>query len=426
MQGGVAQGIGQALLENAVYDADGQLLSGSFMDYTMPRADDLPNIKVGTEITLCTHNPLGVKGCGEVGAIGSPPAVINALVDALKDYGVRHIDMPATRAEDSGRSSTRAVRRWRRNRQGKGNRTMYDFAYQKPGSLADAVKALAADADAKALAGGMTLIPVLKQRLTKPSAVVDLAKLGLAGITVAGNTVTIGAMTTHATVANSAEVKAKIPGAGGAGERISATRRCAIAAPSAAASPTTIRRRTIRPRLLALGATIKTNKRSIKADDFFTGMFSTALEQGEIITAVEFPVPEKAAYEKFRNPASRYAMVGVFVAKTGGGVRVAVTGAGQGGVFRHTDMEKALAANFSPDAVAGIVDAGRRTERRHPCQRRISRASGRRDGEAGGGEGGLRPRVSFLARIGHNGGPPLDPDPDDPHASWRLFAGSAR
>ncbi len=96
VQGGVAQGIGQALLENAVYDADGQLLSGSMMDYTMPRADNLPSIKVGTEVTLCTHNPLGVKGCGEVGAIGSPPAIINAIVDALKEYGVRHIDMPAT------------------------------------------------------------------------------------------------------------------------------------------------------------------------------------------------------------------------------------------------------------------------------------------------------------------------------------------
>jgi carbon-monoxide dehydrogenase large subunit len=96
VQGGVAQGIGQALLENAVYDDAGQLLSGSMMDYTMPRADDLPNITVGTEITLCTHNPLGSKGCGEVGAIGSPPAIINAIVDALKDYNVRHINMPAT------------------------------------------------------------------------------------------------------------------------------------------------------------------------------------------------------------------------------------------------------------------------------------------------------------------------------------------
>jgi aerobic carbon-monoxide dehydrogenase large subunit len=96
VQGGVAQGIGQALLEHAVYDTEGQLLSGSMMDYTMPRADDLPNITVGTEVTLCTHNPLGVKGCGEVGAIGSPPAIINAIIDALKQYNVRHINMPAT------------------------------------------------------------------------------------------------------------------------------------------------------------------------------------------------------------------------------------------------------------------------------------------------------------------------------------------
>jgi carbon-monoxide dehydrogenase large subunit len=96
VQGGVAQGIGQALLENTVYDTSGQLMTGSFMDYAMPRAWDIPNIRVGTETTLCTHNPLGVKGCGEVGAIGSPPAVINAVVDALKEYGVRHIDMPAS------------------------------------------------------------------------------------------------------------------------------------------------------------------------------------------------------------------------------------------------------------------------------------------------------------------------------------------
>jgi carbon-monoxide dehydrogenase large subunit len=96
VQGGVAQGIGQALFESAIYDPDGQLLSGSFMDYTMPRANDIPPLSVATENTMCTHNPLGSKGCGEVGAIGSPPAVVNAVVDALKDYGVRHLDMPAT------------------------------------------------------------------------------------------------------------------------------------------------------------------------------------------------------------------------------------------------------------------------------------------------------------------------------------------
>jgi carbon-monoxide dehydrogenase medium subunit len=230
---------------------------------------------------------------------------------------------------------------------------MYDFAYQKPGSLADAVKALGADGDAKALAGGMTYIPVLKQRLAKPSTVVDLSGLGMKGISVAGGVVKIGAMTTHMTVANSAEVKSAIPAlaalAGMIGDdavRHRGTIGGSIANNDPAADYPAA--------ALALGATIVTDRRSIKADDFFTGMFSTALEQGEIITAVEFPVPAKAAYEKFRNPASRYAIVGVFVARTAGGARVAVTGAGQGGVFRHAEMEKALTGNFSAAAIKGI------------------------------------------------------------------------
>jgi carbon-monoxide dehydrogenase medium subunit len=230
---------------------------------------------------------------------------------------------------------------------------MYDFAYQKPASIADAVKALSADGDARPLAGGMTYIPVLKQRLAKPSTVVDLSGLGLTGINVANGVVTIGAMTTHMAVANDAAVKSAIP---------------ALAALAGIIGDDAVRHRgTIGGSLanndpaadypaaaLALNATIKTDRRSIKADDFFTGMFSTALEQGELITSVEFPVPAKAGYEKFRNPASRYAIVGVFVAQTPTGVRVAVTGAGQGGVFRHTEMEKALTANFSPAAIKGI------------------------------------------------------------------------
>ena len=140
---------------------------------------------------------------------------------------------------------------------------------------------------------------------------------------------------------------------------------------------------------LALGATIKTDRRSIKADDFFTGMFSTALEQGELITAVEFPVPTKAAYEKFRNPASRYAIVGVFVAQTPVGVRVAVTGAGQGGVFRHAAMEQALAANFSAAAIKGIKTSPGRSERRYSRQFGISCAFGRRDRRPCGGQSGM-------------------------------------
>jgi carbon-monoxide dehydrogenase medium subunit len=231
---------------------------------------------------------------------------------------------------------------------------MYNFEYQKPGSLADAVNALTGDGDAKALAGGMTYIPVLKQRLAKPTAVIDLSGLGLTGITVANNTVTIGAMTTHGTVADSADVKKAIPAlaslASGIGDE-AVRHRGTIGGSIANNDPAA----DYPAAALALGATIKTNKRSIKADEFFTGMFSTALEQGELITAVEFPVPGKAAYEKFRNPASRYAIVGVFVAQTPAGARVAVTGAGQGGVFRHSAMETALSANFAPAAIKGIT-----------------------------------------------------------------------
>jgi aerobic carbon-monoxide dehydrogenase medium subunit len=231
---------------------------------------------------------------------------------------------------------------------------MYDFAYQKPSSLADAVKALGADPDAKALAGGMTLIPVLKQRLNKPTLVVDLAKLGLTGISVAGNTVTIAGMTTHGAVATDAGVRGKIPSLAELASHIgdeAVRHRGTIGGSLANNDPAA----DYPAAVLALNATIRTDRRSIKADDFFKGMFATALEQGELITGVEFPAPEKGAYEKFRNPASRYAIVGVYVARTAGGVRVAVTGAGQSGVFRHTAMEQALTANFAPDAIAGIT-----------------------------------------------------------------------
>lgn len=230
---------------------------------------------------------------------------------------------------------------------------MYDFGYTKPSSLADAVAALAGDDEAKALAGGQTLIPVLKQRLNKPTKVVDLSKLGLSGITVTGDSVTIGAMTNHATVAASGDVKRAIPAlaalAGGIGD-IQVRNRGTIGGSLANNDPSACYPSAV----LALGATITTNKRSISADDYFQGMFTTALEAGEVITSVSFPVPAKAAYIKFKNPASRYAMVGVFVANGPKGVRVAVTGAGQGGVFRHTAAEAALSANWSPAALDGV------------------------------------------------------------------------
>jgi carbon-monoxide dehydrogenase medium subunit len=231
---------------------------------------------------------------------------------------------------------------------------MYDFGYQRVGSVEEAARLLAADPEAKLIAGGQTLIPVLKQRLNRPSTVIDLAGARLAGIKVDGNTVTIGAMTPHGAVAASQEVRRLIPAlaelAGMIGDeqvRHRGTIGGSLANNDPAADYTAA--------VLALNATVRTQRREIKADDFFLGMFTTALEPDEIITAVTFPAPEKAAYEKFRNPASRYAMVGVFIAKTRDGVRVAVTGAGQNGVFRHTAMEQALASNLSPDAIANVT-----------------------------------------------------------------------
>ena len=228
---------------------------------------------------------------------------------------------------------------------------MYDFAYQKPTGLADAVAAL--KGDAKALAGGQTFIPVLKQRLNKPDVVVDLSKLGLSGITVTGDSVTIGAMTTHGAVAHSAEVIHAIPALAHLASMIGdkeVRHRGTIGGSLANNDPSAC----YPSAALALGATIVTNKRKIEADDFFQGMFTTALDQDEIITSVIFPIPAKAAYQKFKNPASRYAMVGVFVATGPKGVRVAITGAGQVGVFRHAGFEKALAANWSLMSLHGV------------------------------------------------------------------------
>ncbi|MGH6939224.1 FAD binding domain-containing protein [Hypericibacter sp.] len=228
---------------------------------------------------------------------------------------------------------------------------MHNFSYQRPASLAEAAKLLSGEA--KLLAGGMTLLPTLKQRLAQPSALVDLGSVAeLKGIKAEGGGLTIGAMTTHAEVAHSAEVKRTIPalavlaeGIGDPQVRNRGTIGGSISNNDPAAD--------YPAGLLGLGATVITNKRKIAADDFFKGMFETALGDGEIVTAVSFPKPEKAGYSKFPNPASRYAMVGVMVAKTAGGVRVAVTGAGPS-VFRVAEMEKALAGNFSPDAVKSI------------------------------------------------------------------------
>ena len=230
---------------------------------------------------------------------------------------------------------------------------MYEFNYRRASSVSDAVASLAQSDDASYLAGGMTLIPVLKFRLAGPSDVIDLAGLGeLKGIQAGDGAVTIGAMTTHATVAASADVRQAIPALADLAESIGdpqVRNRGTIGGSIANADPAA----DYPAAVLGLGATVYTNSRTIAGDDFFTGMFETALEPGELVTAVSFPVPERAAYMKFPNPASRYAVVGVMVSQGGDGVRVAVTGAG-GSAFRVPEMEQALTANFAPEAVADI------------------------------------------------------------------------
>jgi carbon-monoxide dehydrogenase medium subunit len=226
---------------------------------------------------------------------------------------------------------------------------MHNFAYHRPGSVADAIKAVGSASDGKLIAGGQSLLPTLRQRLAEPSDVVDLGAIAeLKGIKAEGDGITIGAMTVHADVANSAEVKKTIPAlahlAGVIGDE-QVRHRGTIGGSLANNDPAA----DYPAAALALGATIRTNKREIKADDFFKGLFETALGDGEIITAVHFPKPETAGYEKFRQPASRFALVGVFVAKTKGGLRVAVTGAGPS-VFRSKELEAALGASFTADA----------------------------------------------------------------------------
>ena len=231
---------------------------------------------------------------------------------------------------------------------------MYDFAFQKPASVADAVKLLGNDMEAKALAGGQTFIPVLKQRLNKPTAIVDLNGLGLVGITSAPDKITIGAMTNHNAIMSDPDIQKRIPGLAKMASWIGDTQvrhRGTMGGSLANNDPSAC----YPAAALAIGATVVTDKRRIPIDEYFQGMFTTALAPDELITAIEFPIPEKSNYEKFRNPASRYAMVGVFVAKGPAGVRVAITGAAQNGVFRHTAMEQALRANWSADAVKGIV-----------------------------------------------------------------------
>ncbi len=231
---------------------------------------------------------------------------------------------------------------------------MYAAKYHKPSSVADAAAAVSGADEGKLLAGGQTLLPTMKQHLAAPSDLVDLSGVSeLSGVRMDGDHVVVGAMTTHAAVASDATVQSAIPalaclaaGIGDPAVRHMGTIGGSVANNDPAADYPAA--------LLALGATVVTNSREIAADDFFDGMFATALEDGEIITAVKFPKADRAGYAKFPNPASRYAMVGVFVASSGGSTRVAVTGAGEDGVFRHGGLEAALGGDFSAGAVDGV------------------------------------------------------------------------
>lgn len=242
---------------------------------------------------------------------------------------------------------------------------MEAFTYRKPGSADDAVSALNGADDGKFLAGGMTLLPTMKQMLAAPDALVDLGGIGdLAGISRDGDNLVVGAMTTHATVAASAEVQSAIPAlaalASGIGDPM-VRNRGTIGGSIANADPAA----DYPAAVVGLNATVNTNKRSIAADDFFVDVFETALDDDELVVSVSFPIPSKAAYQKFPNPASRYAVVGVMVAQTGDGVRVAVTGAGPS-VFRETAFEQALGGNFAADALDGLaVDASNLNEDIH-------------------------------------------------------------
>lgn len=231
---------------------------------------------------------------------------------------------------------------------------MEEFTFTRPASADDAKTSHGNADDAMYMAGGQTLIPVLKQGLAMPTDIVDLNAIdGLSSIEVSGGTVTIGAMTRHAVVATSSDVAGAIPAlaklAGGIGDA-QVRNRGTIGGSLANNDPSA----DYPSAVMGLGATVVTDQRELAAEDYFDGMFATNLEPGELIKAVKFPVPEKAGYAKFPNPASRYALVGVFAAKTSDGVRVAVTGAGQDGVFRAAEIESALAGDFSSAALADV------------------------------------------------------------------------
>jgi len=231
---------------------------------------------------------------------------------------------------------------------------MNDFEFHRPASVADALGLMAAAADGRYLAGGQSLLPAMKMGLSMPTDLVELSRVaGLSGITVADGAVRIGAATRHTEVAASAQVRDAIPALADLADRIgdrAVRNRGTLGGSLALNDPAACYPAAV----LGLGATVHTDRRAIAADDFFTGLYETALAPGELIVAVSFPVPERAAWVKFKQPASRFSLVGVFVARGPAGVRVAVTGAASH-VFRARAFEQALATRWSPEACAGLA-----------------------------------------------------------------------
>jgi carbon-monoxide dehydrogenase medium subunit len=232
---------------------------------------------------------------------------------------------------------------------------MYAFTYHRPTTVRQAVNLLGKNDEAKLLAGGHSLIPVMKQRLAGPTVLIDLSQVeGLSGIEVGARSVTIGAMVKHSEVANSAEVQQALPALAALASQVgdpAVRHRGTIAGSIANNDPNA----DYPAACLGLGATIITSKRRVHADEFFKGMFETSLEPDEIITKVQFPIAKKAAYQKFRHPASGFALVGVFVSKRSDDIRVAVTGAGSNGVFRVKEFEEALKKRFAPKSIEGLT-----------------------------------------------------------------------
>ena len=380
VHGGVAQGIGQALWEQAVYDDNGQLVTGEFMDYTMPRAHMMPWIESDHTITPSPVNPLGVKGVGEAGTIGCSPAVVNSVVDALSPLGVRHLDMPLT-----------PEKIWKLMAGGKNE---HDSATVRILRAEDAGRSAGAGRNgAKPLAGGMSLIPMMKLRLAAPEHLVDLGRIkDLNYIREEGGALHIGATTTHYEVESSALVRAKCPllaetasAIGDVQVRNMGTIGGSVAhADPAADYPAALQ--ALEAKIVIRGAK---GERTVSAADFFVDTFTTALEPGEIVREIVVPVEDAGTgtnYQKMVQPASGFAIVGIAVRvrRSGGKItmaRIGVTGLSNSAIARRRRRRRWKATAGSPRGCREGRGAG---GARRGCQLRSARFGGLSQASGGG------------------------------------------